>query len=96
MRVPPSAPASAASAASAAAASRDRVLAAAAQAFAQRFGVVPQGDAQAILAHVDADAPDLSTAVNEALFHHGPAAFTAAVRQKLVAPVATPAPKPAG
>lgn len=81
MRVPPSS-----SSAPASSSSRDRVLASAAQAFAQRFATAPTGDAQAIIAHVDAEAPELSTAVNEALFHHGPTVFSAAVRRALVKP----------
>ena len=66
--------------------SRDRVLAGAANAWAQRFSEVPPGDEQAITAKVDTEASELSTAVNEALFHHGPAAFVVAVRRALVKP----------
>lgn len=80
MRVPPRKPAGAANVDE----PRERVLRAAAVAYATHFERVPSGDARAIEAQVAEQAPDLSTAVAEALFHHGADAFAEAVRRALV------------
>ena len=63
---------------------RDRVLAAGARVWADRFGNVPPADERAIVDALERDAPELLTAVNEALFHHGPVVFADAVRRALL------------